>query len=531
MVDFFYQSLIVYFGVEASLCVRLVSLFMKRLFFVAVVFLIVPFACLFATDEIVSPLAGTWYTSKKEFLNLQIDKYLNDAKSQKLDNVIALILPHAGYAYSGQTAAYGIKELSGKKYSRVVIFGPSHHVYMPNKFSVPEVKRYRTLLGTVEVDTGFTAQLKKFSEYSEQSYAVHYNEHSIQIEIPLLQSTLVNFKIVPVLFGNLDSETIQNLAKEIKPLLDDNTLVIISSDFTHYGSNYGYMPFPVDINVESNLRRLDMNAVNYILEKDFCRLDKFYKETKDTICGICGIELLMLLLPEGSNSYLLNYSTSGKTTGDYSNSVSYATVAFTGKWESRESERIKRDGGKAESAVLSEEDKNELLNLARKTIRYYLDNGKIPSFDGIGIKVTAPMKEKRGVFVTLTRKGELRGCVGEIFPTRQLYLAVSEQAINSAFMDSRFSPVTKDEFSSLDFEISVLTVAEKVKSWKDIVIGRDGIILKKDGCSAVFLPQVATEQGWNLEETLSHLSMKAGLPFNAWKEGAEFMVFQANVFH
>jgi AmmeMemoRadiSam system protein A len=140
------------------------------------------------------------------------------------------------------------------------------------------------------------------------------------------------------------------------------------------------------------------------------------------------------------------------------------------------------------------------------------------------------MKQPRAAFVTLTENSQLRGCIGEIFPSQPLYKSVISNAINAAVHDWRFPPVTKNECDSIDIEISALTVPVSIASPDQIRIGIDGVVLSKNGHSAVFLPQVAPEQHWNLQQMLSNLSLKAGLPADAWKEGATFSVFQAEVF-
>jgi len=155
---------------------------------------------------------------------------------------------------------------------------------------------------------------------------------------------------------------------------------------------------------------------------------------------------------------------------------------------------------------------------------------EIPSAEELGIETTAGMKEKRACFVTLKENGELRGCIGEIFPSQPLFNSVITHAIAAAVKDPRFEPVGKSEIGKLVIEISALTPPKEVSSYKDIRIGTDGMVMKKGFRSAVFLPQVAPEQKWDLEKTLSNLSRKAGLSADAWKEGASYLTFQAEVF-
>ncbi len=148
------------------------------------------------------------------------------------------------------------------------------------------------------------------------------------------------------------------------------------------------------------------------------------------------------------------------------------------------------------------------------------------------------LSELNGVFVTLKRKdaafpaGALRGCIGTIIGREPLYDGVRRLAVESAFFDPRFNAVKKEELTKISIEISVLTIPKKIDTYHDIVIGRDGILLSCDGNSAVFLPQVATEQSWDLETTLTHLAIKAGLDVDSWLDDqCEFEVFQAEVFH
>jgi len=179
---------------------------------------------------------------------------------------------------------------------------------------------------------------------------------------------------------------------------------------------------------------------------------------------------------------------------------------------------------------IAPEDRAALLQLARATIAYYLQHHRTARAEDLGVPITDGMRRLAGGFVTLHKHGQLRGCIGEIAPERELYRVVHDQALNAAFRDPRFPPLQADELDEVDIEISVLTPPQPVASWQEIEVGRHGVILQKSGRSAVFLPQVAPEQGWDRETMLTHLSMKAGLPPDAWREGARFEVFEAIVF-
>jgi AmmeMemoRadiSam system protein A len=172
------------------------------------------------------------------------------------------------------------------------------------------------------------------------------------------------------------------------------------------------------------------------------------------------------------------------------------------------------------------EEKKELLQLARKTIQNYLNKGgkKYPQTDN------PKFSEKRGVFVTLHKQGDLRGCIGYPLPTKPLIEAVVDNAISSSTQDYRFSPVSAEELDDIDIEISILTVPQKVKSYKDVIVGRDGIIISKAFNKGLLLPQVPVEQGWDLEQYISWGCRKAGMPADEWKKGVEIETFQGIVF-
>jgi len=516
---------------------------------------------------LVSRLAGSWYPAEKPALEKMFAEFAEKAGQKRLENVAALIMPHAGYAYSGVVATHGAMAVKGGKYSRVVIIGPSHRFALRNAVSAPSYKSYRTPLGDVELDLDFIAKLRR-SKLVVDYLPAHIYEHSVQMEIPLLQYALGNPKVVPLVCGSLDAETAGKVADLLLSLITPDTLVVVSSDFTHYGPNYGYLPFKDD--VAENLKKLDMGAYAEIAEISPDGFRKHVSDTGDTICGRCPIEVLLRMLSKGAESpksNLLAYDTSGRMMDDYSNSVSYFCVAFTGKWKNATEKTAvsakKRGGGSAEGRGLGEKevdakkdsgmekkklegdaakdkrhplsgldasDRKALLKLARDAIKYALDNRKVPTAEDLGFVPTKAMEKEMGAFVTLKESGMLRGCIGEIIPRRAVWRAVLGEAVNAAFNDRRFPPLAPEEFDKIDIEISVLTPPRKIDSHKKIVIGRDGVILSKNGRSAVFLPQVAPEQGWGVEEMLRHLSSKAGLPADAWKSGAAFEVFQAEVF-
>jgi len=470
-----------------------------------------------------------WYPADANALSRQIEGFFQKADIKPINNVIALILPHAGYTYSGQTAVSGLKAIA-KQYERIIVIGPSHYLPLEEVLSVPRATHYQTPLGEIPLDVEFINKLLKYSVFQNIPHA-HQYEHSVQIELPLLQHCQEDFKLVPIVAGHCSLETINKAGTILQSLLGPETLVIASSDFTHYGPRFDYVPFKE--NVPEQIKKLDMGAYEHIARLDTKGFLEYREKTGATICGYVPIAILLSMLDEGVKAELIKYTTSGQLTGDFSNPVSYLSVVFSGSWAncpeiqpqtSTSSIDLENNPG------LTEEDKKELLSLARKTISYTLQNQRIPEVSDLDVTISEAMARPRAAFVTLKKNSQLRGCIGDIFPQRPLYRSVILNAINASLNDRRFPTVTEDEFNNITIEISALTAPQPIDSYNEIRIGTDGVVLNKDGRSAVFLPQVAPEQGWDLDQTLTHLSLKAGLPAEAWKAGANFLVFQADVF-
>jgi AmmeMemoRadiSam system protein B/AmmeMemoRadiSam system protein A len=470
-----------------------------------------------------SSLAGTWYSADAETLAEQIEGFFQEAQVKPINNVIALILPHAGYQYSGQTAVCGLKT-TNRKYERIIIIGPSHRIPMEEILSVPRVTHYETPLGQIPLDVEFINKLLKYSLFQNVPQA-HKNEHSVQIELPLLQYSRKDFKLVPIVAGTCSLQTITKAGNILRSLVDKETLVIASSDFVHYGRSHLYVPFTE--NIPEQIKELDMGAYEYIAALDAKGFLEYKYKTGATICGYIPIAVLLSMLDEPVGAELINYTTSGELTGDFTNSVSYLSVAFSGSWQNNPEIKPQANNPELE---LTEDDKKQLLALARKTIVYALRTQRVPQASELGVSISDAMKCPRAAFVTLKKHSQLRGCIGDIFPQRPLYKSVIRNAINACVNDRRFLPVTEEECNDITIEISALTPPEPVASSNEIRIGIDGVVLSKDGHSAVFLPQVAPEQGWDVNQMLTQLSLKAQLPADAWKEGASFLVFQAVVF-
>jgi MEMO1 family protein len=492
-------------------------------------------------------LAGQWYEGDPARLDSAATHYLRGEGRPNVPfpegssearrwaeggrHPIALIVPHAGHVYSGACAGLTLELLHGATVRRVVLLGPSHRVSFSGA-ALPEETAFATPLGRIALDREAVAALARQPGF-EVNAAAHASEHSLEIELPLLQKALSEpFTLVPVVIGRLSREDLRSIGTAIAALLQEpGTVLVVSSDFTHFGSNFDYQPFRTE--VPRRLAELDGGAIRTILARNLSGFEAYLDSTDATICGAGPIRILLQALQgRDLEGRWIDYYRSGDLSDDFANSVSYAGLAFF--------PAVPRGAGAAkdppEAAVARPLDAREqafALDLARQTVRAAVRRRPLPTTElPDGFPADTPLREHRGVFVTLTEKrdGQLRGCIGNIFGDRPLVDGIVDNAVNAALHDPRFLAVTPDEESRLHLEISVLTPLRPVPGPEAIVVGRDGVLLEKQGRRSVFLPQVAPEQGWDVPTMLRHLAVKAGLGPDDWKEGATFQTFQAQVF-
>jgi MEMO1 family protein len=494
--------------------------------------------------------AGTWYEADGQKLRAQLQEYMQLAdenlKTSPFDqsftgntalagNVLAAIAPHAGYMFSGRTAAFVYDKTRDRKINRVFILGPSHYVGI-HGLALPAEKTFATPLGDLNVDTDVVSELADFPLF-ETVPEVHRNEHSLEMQLPFIKQSFGNASIVPIIVGTLQDEMeIRLVGQILRRYVGENDLVIVSSDFTHYGPRYDYEPYLGDL--ATNVRGLDQEAFRSLQQCNLRAFIDFRERTRDTICGFYPCAVLLAMLPTGTHATLLNYRTSRDSLAeDDRNSVSYLAVVF-----SNETMMWRKPEGTGDNTTppLSEKTKSGLLKLARQTLSDYVTGS--PSDSAPVNADDLPMWEPRGVFVTLyknVRQGkgqakaeskELRGCIGYIWPIKPLAQSVSDNVIGACSRDPRFPPVIAGELNDIQIDINVLTPLHRVNSYRDIVVGHDGVVMYKSGRQAVFLPSVATDFGWTLDEMLSQLSVKAGCGADGWRSGARFDVFQAESF-
>lgn len=469
-----------------------------------------------------SALAGKWYDANPAKLSKSIASYLEEAPTSpaSVKNIRAIVVPHAGHFWSGPTAAAAYKALDPQAFDRVFILCPNHRVPVRGPVSVSS-DGFETPLGVLPVDTELIEKWRTDGIIRIDDGA-HRLEHAIEIQLPFVQQVFASRvpTLVPVIVGELTTDEVHAFANALKAALGPRDLLIISSDFIHYGEDYGFVPFGAP--VQPQIRAYDMRTVKAISALDSATFESFARENPHAACGINSLRVLSALYEHtGLRVTELAYDTSGRRSGDDDASVSYIALSV--------SDAVADDT----KSPVSDQAKPFAHALVRRALESAVnaqDTTLMPEDIDLGPDPDV-FRESYGVFVTLnTPDGDLRGCIGNIVPVARLAESLWGRAQDAAINDPRFDPVQPEELDGLKVEISVLTKPQDIDSYDKIELGRHGIILRKHRRSAVFLPQVAPEQGWNLAQTLSALSMKAGLPPTAWQEGASFQVFEAQVF-
>ncbi|MCK9995569.1 MAG: AmmeMemoRadiSam system protein B [Candidatus Krumholzibacteria bacterium] len=464
-------------------------------------------------------LSGSWYPADPTDLAAAADGYLSgaDLSIRPAGRPLVAVVPHAGYVYSGSTAGKLLGLLRESPPRRIILLAPNHRVAL-DRIALSGAWAFATPLGTVGVDQAAVEQLAENISFTTNDRA-HAKEHAIEIQLPLIQRTWPDAVplIVPLLVPALSNDQRREAAAALAKLATEDTLFLVSTDFTHYGASYGYVPFTE--NLPTALEELDSGAILRILAADAAGLLEYGRSTGITMCGLEATAVTLGQdLPEGYEGALIDYTRSGDRDGDYSLSVSYASILLCSGPEGR----------------LNDKEKQFLKGVARQSVEAAVKNQSVKDSLTLateaGIDLSASLVSHRGAFVTLTIAGQLRGCIGYIEGIKPLVDAVAENGRSAAVGDPRFNPVAVDELARLEIEVSALTPLVPIAGPGEIVIGRHGVVLAKGGRRAVFLPQVATEQDWDRDTMLTHLALKAGLDPDGWREGAEFLVFEADVF-
>lgn len=456
-----------------------------------------------------SPFAGSWYPSDASELRQVLASALENSTKRTGPFVrrggFAFIVPHAAPYYSGTVAASAYRHVRESGASRVILLGFCHRRSISG-IAVPVVDLIETPLGAVRIDREAAESLAAsppFYPVAEQITC----DHSVEIQIPFLQTLSPTAMIVPLYVGALSDEQMKSASAVLRSLIRENSVLIASSDLTHFGRGFGYYPFDVDESIADNLRALDMGVLDAASSLDPAVFGSEIERTGATVCGTGPIRLLLETLRglEGDTfQEILDYDTSGAMTGDFEHSVSYGAVGYF----------------PAEAFHLEREDQAELLSSARFTLDHYRRTGERRFLQ----KASRPALLQHGrAFVTLYAGGDVKGCVGHFDNPMPLANCIPQLAIASSD-DGRFGFVAPDE--ELEIEVHILTPPRKIVDPLTLEAGKHGAILRSGIRRGLLLPSVAKRYGLSTREFLRELTRKAGVPQNIYSQtGWELSVF------
>ena len=423
--------------------------------------------------------ANRFYTGNPKELSEEVDSFLALHRGATVyHDVAALIVPHAGYYFSGNVAATAYMSIpADKPYKRIFLLGPSHHEWLDGASVNTEADYYATPLGLVKVDHETALRLAKADHVFSYYPKAHDREHCLEVQLPFLQRR----------FG----------------------LFIVSSDFSHYPSYED--AYEVDAKTGKAIETGDVEQFIAVLEEN-ARSGK--RNLATSACGELAIATLMLMMNNTYEVHHLLYQNSGDIDNhDHSRVVGYHAFAMVRATTSQ-------------TFSLSDEEKRKLKEMALTSIQDSLDGQRIAEPTGL----TKTLESKCGAFVSLHKQGRLRGCIGHFGEDTALHEIVAEMARAAAFEDPRFMPVTREELNDIDIEISVLTPMRRIQSLDEFQLHRHGIYIRRGYRSGTFLPQVADEVNWTKEEFVSHCAQdKAGIGWDGWRD-AELYVYEAIVF-
>ncbi len=469
-------------------------------------------------------VAGQFYPGEPAKLKLAIQQYLKDALTVSVEKPLGIVVPHAGYIFAGQIYADAYRQVMGRDYDVVVILGTNHTLSNFNGISVYQRGAFQTPLGRALIDEGTTAALLAEDKDCTSNPEAHVKEHSVEVQVPFIQVIFPKARIVPVVVGTDDLKTCSRFGQVLaKVLKNRQALLVMSSDLSHYPSYEDAVK--VDRTTLEAILKLDPKELSARTQVPFGNI-------RNLVTYACGEAPVLAGLAAAramgaTKATFVSYTNSGDIAiSDRSRVVGYGSVIIGSGTAAAGSELPNSTVSSSAATPLQSTDKKALLKLARETIKRYLTTNTIPLARGFSARLSV----SQGAFVTLKEHGDLRGCIGHIPPDYELCKTVGMMAAQAAFNDNRFKPVELSELENIEIEISVLTPMKPIPGADQIKVGRDGVVILKDGKSAVFLPQVATEQKWGRNELLDNLCQKAGLPIGCWKSGAQLQVFQAEVF-
>ena len=455
--------------------------------------------------------ANRFYTGDARKLSEEVDSLLaRHAGDKHFADLAAVIVPHAGYYFSGNVAAAAYMSIPVKEYKRIFLLGPSHHEWLDGASVNTAFDYYSTPLGNVKVDVETAQKLTETDSVFSYHAKAHDREHCLEVQLPFMQRRFGEVPpIVPIIISTNDFRKLQRIAGVLKPYMTEENLFVISSDFSHYPKYEDACE--VDTRTGKAVESGDVERFIAQLEEN---AKSGVRNLATSACGELAIATLMLMMQDGGYEvkHLLYQNSGDIDNHDYSRVVGYHAFAILRKGE----------------FSLNDEEKRILKEIALTSIKDSLDGKRIaePIFNS----QFSIFNSKCGAFVSLHKQGRLRGCIGHFGEDVPLHEIVAEMARAAALEDPRFMPVTKDELDDIDVEISVLTPMRRIKSLDEFQLHKHGIYIKKGYRSGTFLPQVADEVNWTKEEFVGHCAQdKAGIGWDGWKD-AELYVYEAIVF-
>ena len=474
-------------------------------------------------------VAGMFYPKDPGTLRRLVTDSLRSAAKEEFSLPIkAIMAPHAGYAYCSKSLAAAYKQIQGPsfKYDTVVLIGPSHR--WPTKAgALSSAKTWQTPLGPVPVDTELVDKFAEMSDRIEFDDRAHAQEHSLEVQLPYLIAAAAGkpFKIVPMVTNSSDPVDHQIVAQALAKLASGpRTLIVVSTDLSHFPNAHD-----AERSDKAILKAVESLDAEKVRTENRTLLKAGYPALSVTMCGIDGV----LCLERAAKSLgiteakQVSYTNSAMAGGSDRRVVGYGAVIFTGSGKG--AGKVKTD---AVTLRFDDESQKELLAMARAAVKKAVA-GDLVSYDPSN---NPELQSRVGCFVTLKNQGRLRGCIGRFTSNEPLWRTVREMAVAAATRDIRFraNPIKPPEVPQLGVEVSVLSPLRRVKDpLKEIKLGRDGILIRDKGRSGTFLPQVATETGWSLDEFLGHCCRdKAGLAWDGWKSPtAQIFAYSVTIVH
>ena len=480
--------------------------------------------------------ADAFYPDRPEVLEQVLQEALEIPTPAVPGRIVGIMAPHAGYQFSAAVAGQAYGAVRGRRPGTVVLIGPSHSLPFTGA-ALDDHDAWQTPLGEVPLNTQLRSALLAADPAFGLSREAHAKEHCLEVQVPFLQTVISPLRLLPILVSDDQPKAVARIAQTLAQVLaGEDVLLVASTDLSHYP---GY----------EDAVRVDKEFLRAVATFDPAKVratsDRLLGEKVPELkCACCGLGALLVTMRVAQalgadHALVLKYANSRDATDTVVGPgiVGYGAAAFYDLDGIAPTPAPQPGGGRkgvsmaspaAESGELNQEQQRVLLRIARQALTARVRDEPPPDTEAVTDPV---LREKRAAFVTLKKRGQLRGCIGHVEPMQPLVEAVAELAVAAGLEDYRFPPVRAEELAAVEIDISAMSPLRKVASPDEVVVGKHGVVVEQGGRRGVFLPQVAPEQGWDRDTMLTALCReKAGLPGDAWKKGADLWVFTAQVF-